>query len=303
MWVVTSGVGDSSADPARVVVAAINGSHEMGLTLGRRCAGGEQGGAWVVTDSGGTDFILKWEYGADVAARSRAAAAVNRIAATGYPTPRWILVGGTDDGICYYLQEFVPGTPARLTAETATLVVGVIEQQAGRAPDLDRDWSAFVTGQALDDNDPESGRRFVRDLGEPGQALVAHYDAVLAPYGPIGLPRSDLVHGDFSTGNVLIHDGRISGLVDIQALGHGTRVIDYAWLVREVFGTGADQAAADILRRAADRAAGPGPLALCTTATALDMVRWIGTHGPEHLPILIDRMHGLADYLSRPIAP
>lgn len=292
---------DSADMPACRLIEEINQITGLQLSVRRRCTGGEQGGAWVVQTPADELYVLKWRAADRLERRIRTAAAVDRIVAAGYPTPPWRLVGGTPAGICYHLLDFLPGDPISLTPETAVLMAEVIEKQAGLAPDLDRDWSTYITANALDDDDQTGPRQFVRDLGPAGQALIEHYDAMLTRYGRIDLPRSDLVHGDFSTGNVLIHQGRISGMVDIDALGNGTRIIDYAWLVREVFGTGADPAAADVLRRRAENVAGPDVLALCVTATALDMVRWVRTRHSGYLKPFLVQMHALADYLVRPL--
>jgi hypothetical protein len=291
---------DADDLPTQQLVEEINDRHGTQFSVRRRCAGGEQGGAWIVQEPDGPPLVLKWSIGADGPFRYRKAAEVNRIHAAGYPTPVWRLVGATREGACYDLQDFVPGEPATLTVETAMLMVEVIEKQTGLAPDLGRDWSEFMLTMALDDDDPDSPRRFVRRLGPHGQTLIEHYDAVLAIHGPVRLPRTDLVHGDFSTGNIMIHQGRISGMVDIGALGAGTRVVDYAWPIRESFATNADPGAADVLRRAAERVAGPGVLALCTTATVFDLARWTKMRTPEHLASFLDRMHLLADYLAQP---
>lgn len=286
----------------RRLVEEINDRNGTRFSVRRRCTGGQQGGAWIVQEPDGPPQVLKWHVGRCLAPPDRVFAEVTRIHVAGYPTPLWRLVGATPAGACYHLQDFVPGEPVSLTGETAALMVEVIEKQAGLAPDLDRDWSEYML-QALDGADPDSPRRFVRELGPDGQALIGHYDAVLAGHGPVSLPRTDLVHGDFSTGNIMFHEGRISGLVDIDALGSGTRVVDYAWPIREVFATDADPAAADVLRRAAERVTGPGALALCTLATAFDMARWEATHSPQQLTTFLGRMHDLADYLACPLRP
>jgi Ser/Thr protein kinase RdoA (MazF antagonist) len=103
--------------------------------------------------------------------------------------------------------------------------LNVLDRHAGLDPDPARDRNEYVKRMAFD----ESGgrpRQTVRQLGSPGHALIAHYEELLDRHRAVRLPRGDLVHGDFNTCNVLIHQGRVSGAIDIEELGSGTRVID-----------------------------------------------------------------------------
>jgi len=283
----------------RQVVADINEQHDLQLELGRRCQGGLQGGAWELVDPDGRLRILKWSAQASKFHSAQNAQSVLRLRAVGYPTPEWLAVGTTLAGASYQVQEFVAGQPAELSADIAALLVDVIELQAGLAPDTEQDWSTYVTAEAFDGGLGRT-RTFLCGLGPAGCDLVRHYDRVLERHPGVRLPDDDLVHGDLNSCNVLMQDGKITGLIDIEALGRGTRVIDYAWLVREVFGTGRDPSIADILRRPAEKVAGPGALAVCVTATVFDILRFIHGHSPDHVPRLITRMHELADYLETP---
>jgi aminoglycoside phosphotransferase (APT) family kinase protein len=45
------------------------------------------------------------------------------------------------------------------------------------------------------------------------------------------LPTSDLVHGDLNLGNVLARGGAITGVVDWDAIGLGSRAVDLTGLL------------------------------------------------------------------------
>jgi hypothetical protein len=62
----------------------------------------------------------------------RAAGAVAKIRAAGYPTPAWLAVGITTSGFGYQIQGFVPGrSPNRVTVREARPLIEVLETHAG----------------------------------------------------------------------------------------------------------------------------------------------------------------------------
>ncbi|MFE2985007.1 phosphotransferase [Streptomyces sp. NPDC059262] len=60
--------------------------------------------------------------------------------------------------------------------------------------------------------------------GPTGRDLVDACERLLAAHGPVALPTEDLVHGDVRHGNILFDADRVGGVIDIEALGSGTRV-------------------------------------------------------------------------------
>jgi aminoglycoside phosphotransferase len=292
---------DPAMEPARRVVDDINNSHRLSFALHSRCRGGLNGGAWILTDPDGQLAVLKWRANDPTARTARLVEMVNRIHATGYPTPRWITAGVTDAGTSYLLQEFVPGLPASpLNLGTAVLLVDVLERQAGLDPDPDHDCSAYVTSFVQDDGD-DGPRAFLRGLGTPGRDLLAHFDRVVAQHGQIRLPAGDMVHAEFQSCNVLMYDGKVSGVIDIQTFGSGTRAIDYGDLLREAWVTEAGPDTTHLIRQAGEAVAGPGVLALCTAASAFGIVQFQAHHDPRDLPWVYARLHHLADDLNRPL--
>jgi aminoglycoside phosphotransferase (APT) family kinase protein len=262
------------------VLAEVNRDHGTSYTLAGALSGGFQGGAWRIVGPDGGAAVLKWSeahgtwHQVVLAGESKVTDARRR----GYPTPAWLAVGLTTHGFVYHVQEFVPGRPSeRLTEPLARQVVDVLERcAAGHRPDRGSDprsdWSQFVLREMS--GGAESLPSRVAALG-PGEAAVAERAlAVLDRVGPVWLPADDLVHGDLNLGNVLVDaDGRLVGIVDIEAMGAGSRAIDYATLwhscADEVDGVGLS-----LVRAAGERAAGPAGFLMCALWIALEYVRF-----------------------------
>lgn len=115
------------------------------------------------------------------------------------------------------------------------------------------------------------------------------------------LPGGDLVHGDFNTCNVLLDQGRVSAVIDVEELGSGTRVIDYACLLREAYVERYDDEVRLVLRRAGEAIAGPGALAVCAAATAFHIVKFKLRFQPDRIASTLAGLHQLADDLAGPV--
>jgi aminoglycoside phosphotransferase (APT) family kinase protein len=288
------GADDEWADGAvPAVLKEINDVHGIRLRRVCRLAGGVEG-AWLVRGTDGQLAVLKCNADPSRLEQLRATArAVSRARAAGYPTPAWLLVGSTQSVTCYYVQEYVPGEPSRsLTARTAPILLDLLERQAGLNPYPEHDRNTHVRSLL-------QHRETIRDLGAAGRAFVDHWQRVLDNASAADLPGGDLVHGDFAIRNVLIHRGRVTGAVDIDAIGSGTRVIDYASLLREGYIKGAHPTVLRMIRLAGEAVAGPKVLAFCVAATALGMVEWILRHEPDDAVTVIHRLHPLGDDLAR----
>ncbi|MQA80289.1 MAG: phosphotransferase [Streptosporangiales bacterium] len=280
------------------LVAEVGSAHGRRLTVRGRYPSGRQGGAWSVVDGDGAAAVLKWGRDLPAPRMRELAGAVASARAAGYPTPAWLASGVTSGGSWYCLQDVAPGVPSTpLTPATVPLLVEVLERQAGLAPDLTFDWNEQVRAM-VSGADGDGHKRAVRALGPEGRALVERYDDLLAAYDRVELPAGDLVHGDFNTCNVLLDGGTVSGVIDVMALGVGSRVVDYACLLREAYVEGYGDGVTRRLHEAAAVVAGPAPLALCVAATAFFIVGFKRRHEPDALPRVLTRLHHLADALG-----
>lgn len=219
-------------------------------------AGGRQSGAWLVEDPRGDRAVVKLATSPDWAARlPTAARSVARVRAAGYPTPSWSTVGSTPSGAGFVIQEFRHGRSVEVVDErVAAALLDVIASQAGLDPEPARCWSDFVAeqvGAGLDR--PVDGAR-----ADPGLLDVCLTLAASAPPDAEQWPRHDMVHGDLRPANVLFLGDAVSAVVDIEAVGSGTRAFDHATLlthqdispggVRLIVDAGLDAAGADVFR-------------------------------------------------------
>src|SRR5688572_3749928 len=174
----------------QVDVRQLVASLDAGFTVRGRCEGGMQGGAWLLA-RGQSRAVLK-------VCRDRASRlpglrdVVARLRAGGYPTPAWLASGPVGDGSAYYIADFVPGTPSTpLTVAKTRLLVETLEKQAGLDPDPAHNWSDYVMRP---------------DPTDVPASLVETYMGLMRAVGPVRLPREDLVHGDFNSCNIFLHD-------------------------------------------------------------------------------------------------
>lgn len=203
--------GGGVPDPARLV-AEVNHRAGCELTLRAVAEHGDSGGAVYVRWPDGSDGVITRSPAS--AERMRQTAAVLAEArAAGVPVPRHDLIVELDDGVVALVQERLPGAPAhRIDAEMIDAMVATNERFAGllaNRPDVP------VPAMDLGHSDPDRpeyerlenynarSRRLLREIREIGDG---------EPYKMTG---DDLLHPDYTLGNVLYDDqGQVSGVVD-----------------------------------------------------------------------------------------
>ncbi|ROR93682.1 phosphotransferase family enzyme [Salana multivorans] len=234
--------------------------------------GGMQGGAWLVTDERGSHAVLKRANDDATAARMIAAEpAVARAVAAGYPTPPWRAAGMTPSGTGYVIMERAPGAPVeRLTAPVAERLIRTVELQGNVDPLPGRNWSDHVGSWYSERVGPSLAR--VRALGPGGARLAAACAAVQALVGQPRLRRADLVHGDLRLANVLFERGHVSGVVDVEALGSGSRAFDYATVLDS---PDAEDDALELVVEAGSEVDGADALLSCAVLVFLDLALFV----------------------------
>lgn len=281
----------SDEDVVARLVAEVNQAHGTSFQLEGRLAGGFQSGAYRLRSPAGP-AVLKWSPDSSWADQvARAARSVSRVRSRGYPTPRWLAVGVSRGGYGYQIQDLVSGgTRERLTVDVAASLIEVLELQAGLDPDPDRSWSGYVADWYV--RQWAGTTATVAAMGSGGRSLVEASNALLARFDAPSSPAQDLVHGDFRLGNVLFDGEQVSGVVDIEALGSGSRALDYATLLDH---GEADEDAVQLLVVAGVEAAGPAAIAHCLVHVLLDLVMFMSRRIP---PIDVahrnQRVHELA---------
>lgn len=275
------GVGEFLLHATERVIAFINRTHGTDFTLERRFGGGFQNGAYALRTSDGSPAVLKWTATSAWARQvQRAEPVVAAAREAGWPTPAWLLTGTTPSGHPYQIQEYAEGAhPDGITRQLAQAVLPVLDIQEGLEPRTDHDWSAYDHAVVFAD---ESG--FTSSLTAFSAAGAEFVDTVrsrMAPYRGVKLRATDLVHGDYNAGNIFLLDGRVSAVVDVEALGKGSRFHDLANLIVYARLWDGDPEAVANLLAYAHRHAEPGELELTYASSLIGLLEFLTKHNPE----------------------
>ncbi len=234
------------------VLAEINHTHGTHFSLGPRPSGGVND-VWLLDEPDGGRAVLKTNAGT-LKHLHTTARVVEHLRARDYPTPRWLFTGQIDDRISYHVQEFVPGELAgRPTVALARQLIDLVELNAGVDVWPERNLSACVI------NEFESCVSDLQCASPEINDVARRYERLVAQLGRIDLPGGEFVHGDFHWGNVLVHQGQVSGVIDIESGGSGTRAIDYGRLLRDTYFPHRlpEPGVRQMIRRAGEAVAGP----------------------------------------------
>ncbi|WP_405061062.1 aminoglycoside phosphotransferase family protein [Kribbella sp. NBC_01505] len=266
-------------DTTESVVAELNVALGTDYQLVRRLTGGLQSGAFELTDG----VVLKWTDRPDWAPRVRQAAElVRRARAVGYPTPEWLAVGTTAAGSPYQLQEFVAGTPVRggslVDEPLARQLIAICELQRDLVPEDRVNWSGYAHGVVFDGWDGVHER--VHAYGGEVTELVDRYDALCRRYRDAVLPSDDLVHGDLNLGNLLVADGQVTGIIDIESAGAGSRAYDLVSLATSAARDGAPPGIDELFLEAALLAGGRATVAICAATAYVTIAEFAATLYP-----------------------
>jgi aminoglycoside phosphotransferase (APT) family kinase protein len=253
------------------VVAELNVALGTDYRVVRQLTGGLQSTAWELTDGA----VLKWTDNPAWAPRvRRAAELVRRARAVGYPTPAWLAVGTTAAGSPYQLQEFVPGRPPALDVALARQVIEICELQSELiSEDHEVTWSGWSYGVVFDGWDGVWER--VQAYDDEAAELLQRYGELCGPYRDQELPHHDFVHGDLNMGNLLAADGRITGIVDIEAGGAGSRAYDLVALAASAARDGAADGVDELFVEAALRASGRAAVAVSAAAAFASVAEFV----------------------------
>lgn len=227
--------------PAEVLddVASVVGAE---VTLLSRLPGGANRGAMRVQLARRANAVLKAVPRAHpnhLDETLRAQRVVEHMRRRGYPTPAWLGVGATATHV-WHLMDFVDAAPVpELTPSIVEQLIEIIELQARQASEPYDHWSyawRVTTGQ-------EPAVAGLSGYSSLVSALVERLRLVCADVPP---PREapDMVHADLNPSNVLVRDGAVVAVVDIENAGSGTRATDLTTLQWHTF-----QAPLDGVRR------------------------------------------------------
>jgi aminoglycoside phosphotransferase (APT) family kinase protein len=280
---------DTATVDTAAVIAEVNVALGTDYQLVRRLAGGLQSGAFELSD-GNTRVVLKWSADPSWAPRvHRAARLVAKARAAGYPTPAWLAVGTTSNGSPYQLQEFVEGTPLRdastIDRGLAERLVEICELQRDLVDDREFSWSGYVRRIVFEGWDNDTWET-VRRYDETSAELIAGYERVCRPYRDEELPADDLVHGDLNVSNLIVADGQLAAVIDIESASGGTRAYDLISLAASAARDNASPGVDEYFLQAALRAAGRPAAAVCAASAYATMAVFIHDKFPTFLPLI-----------------
>jgi aminoglycoside phosphotransferase (APT) family kinase protein len=175
--------------------------------------------------------------------------------ARGYPVPTILWHGMASAHWHVTVQNRLPGRPLKaLDGPMLDAALRLVELQADAGiPAEDRDFTSYVANVLFDDWDDDWA-----DAPEASAAagpLCARLRRWLQPVWGLRLPSADFANNDLNLSNILTDGALITGVVDWDEFGLGSRALDLVALAFDCE-RGGDHAVADRLLARAARVAG-----------------------------------------------
>jgi len=215
-------------DPAGIV-ALINDRHGTHFRLGRPMGGGESGCTHSILDDQGIELILKWGEGSEFRVRPTLEI-TRRLRALGYPAPEFILASSGNE-VRYLVQRMLPGRPgAALTPALLERVVELNRLQDEAASDFVEGWPARIVESVEKGFEDWCVHDSLATHSRQTAALLGEVRRVVAGVAGAHFRTADAVHFDFSTANLLVEHGEVSGVIDWNGCCAGDRAFDLTTL-------------------------------------------------------------------------
>jgi aminoglycoside phosphotransferase (APT) family kinase protein len=154
--------------------------------------------------------------------------ALTLLARRGYPIPTILWRGALDGNWSCVVQQRVPGEALHaLSGSALDALFSLVDLQA--TPDLDPGgwdiswWMSVVLFERWE----HWWERVEKAVPQTSRRLRAF----LEPAWGFRLPADDIVHGDLNLTNVIAHGGTITGIVDWDDIGLGSRAADLSGLL------------------------------------------------------------------------
>jgi aminoglycoside phosphotransferase (APT) family kinase protein len=206
------------------------------------------------------ELVIKVRAGEDAYAKTAwTAAHLPLLGSRGYPVPTVVWHGMLGELWHVTVQNRLPGRPlTSLRPPLLDAVVRLVELQAeAGVPAGDRDFTGYVANVLFDDWDDVW---VLAERSAPAAgSLCARLRAWLRPVWGLRLEPVDYATNDLNLSNVLSNGARITGVVDWDEFGLGSRALDLVALAFDCAQLG-DWPAADRLLGRAGSIAGPDGL-------------------------------------------
>jgi Ser/Thr protein kinase RdoA (MazF antagonist) len=156
------------------------------------------------------------------------------LAARGYPVAERLWHGRLDDESYVILEGRLTGLPlATMDSETLDAFLALVELQAGIDVDLEGGFDVARWVSLVLFDGWEGWWDAARGGSPAAESVCERLAALVEPARDVGLDQSDFVHHDLNLSNVLALDGRITGVIDWEGGGFGSRAVDLACLLFE----------------------------------------------------------------------
>ncbi len=209
----------------------INITHTTAFELVEQYPTGEQG-AFAITDAQRTQYVLKWKPGVQNLDRILEAKAVTDVLrSVGYPASHFLYIGRALEGI-YSIQVALPGTPIYpLTIALIPRLLALNELQSERALSSQRNWHDEVVSTVLVGGEGYCLHTSLQHHSYKTAYLLEELQWLVSLYQHEPHRTKDIVHSDFQSTNILVHDNHVSGIIDWDAPYAGDRMFDIATLL------------------------------------------------------------------------
>lgn len=265
-------------------------------TVAGRFPGGLNAGAVRLQLDGRADAVLKAEprtHPGQLDGVLRARRIVEHMRGRGYPTPAWLAVGATATHV-WHLMDLVDADPVReLTPSVVEQLLDVCELQAGQASEPHDHWRyawRVATGQ-------EPSVVGLSTSSTAAADLVRRLPLVRAEARP-SVEASDMVHADLNPSNVLVRDGSVVAVVDIENAGSGTRATDLTTLQWHTFRESLDGVRERLWATILGLVGWDGAAVLVTTQILLQLGWTVRLARPDAVAVVIERGHHALDELN-----
>lgn len=217
--------------------------------------------AWSVSMPTFGDLVVKIRNGDRAGAKAQwSARNLPLLAKRGSPVPPIIWQGPLDEHWHMIVQRRLPGRSLRsMTWPMLDQIIELIELQADADPlptSEDRDFSGYIAHVLFDDWDDVW--RDASIAGPRAEGLCARLRDWLQPAWGLRLPSRDFTNNDLNLSNILNDGQHVTGIVDWDEFGLGTRAIDLVVLAFDCTRDGANEMADRLLARAAEIAGDDG---------------------------------------------
>lgn len=224
------------------------------------------------------------------------AARLPLLAARGYPVPAIVWHGMVRGQWHVIVQNRLPGRRlATLDGRLLEEVLRLVELQADAAiPAGDRDFTSYIANVLFDDWDEVWAD--ARRAGGAAGPLCARIRRWLQPVWGLRLPPADFAHNDLNLSNILTDGDTITGVVDWDEFGLGSRALDLVVLAFDCQ-EGDAPAVADRLLAAAESAVGSEGLRCLVSYRALASLAEDAREGQashnevQAIDAILDKLH------------